>query len=110
MGHVATNRSEQHNEHGAGRPGPGDYFIVCGESFTWYVSTTMAKAIEARLDARRRPRWVTFVDLTGSRVRLRARRIEYVCQCTAEQRTAERAFFRSLKRERKADPSWEDED
>ena len=59
----------------------------------------MAKAIEARLDAKRRPRWVTFVDLTGSRVRLRARRIEYICQCTAEQRTAERAFFRSLKRE-----------
>ena len=104
------NRLGEVFENGAERPGPGDYFVVSGESFTWYVSTAMAKAIEARLDAKPRPRWVTFVDLTGSRVRLRARQIEYICQRTAEQRAAERAFFRSLKRERKADRSWEEEE
>ena len=102
------NRVEEVFEPNAERPGPGDYFVVSGESFTWYVSTAMAKAIEARLDAKPRARWVTFVDLVGSRVRLRIRRIEYICQCTAEQRAAERAFFRSLKRERKGDRSWEE--
>jgi hypothetical protein len=95
-------------EPNAERPGPGDYFIVSGESFTWYVSTAMAKAIEARLGAKPRARWVTFVDLAGSRIRLRARRIEYICQCTADQRAADRAFFRALKRERKGDRSWEE--
>ena len=102
------NRLEEVFEPSGERPGAGDYFIVSGESFTWYVSATMAKAIEARLDAKPRARWVTFVDLVGSRVRLRARRIEYICQSTAEQRAAERAFFRSLKRERKGDRSWEE--
>jgi hypothetical protein len=53
---------------------------------------------------------VKFVDLTGARVRLRTRQIEYVCQCTADQRAAEREFFRSLKQERKADRSWDEED
>jgi hypothetical protein len=57
-----------------------------------------------------RPKWVKFVHLTGARVRLRTRQIEYVCQCTTEQRAVELAFFRSLRRERKPDRSWEEDD
>ena len=102
------NRLEEVFEPSGERPGAGDYFIVSGESFTWYVSARMAKAIEARLDTKPGARWVTFVDLVGARVRLCARRIEYICQCTSEQRAADRAFFRSLKRERKGDRSWEE--
>ena len=88
----------------------GDYFIVSGDSGTWLVSTVMARHIESVLDARPRPRWVRFVDLAGSRVRLRTRGIHYICQSTAEQRAMDRRFSRALVRERKADHSWEDDE
>jgi hypothetical protein len=104
------NRLQELPEDGAARPAADGYFVVSGDCCTWYVSTTMARFIEQCLDARPRPKWVKFVDLTGARVRLRARQIEYVCQCTADQRAAERAFFRSLKRELKADRSWDEDD
>jgi hypothetical protein len=104
------NRVQEPHDDGTARPQAGDYFLVCGEWCTWYVSTAMARFIERCLDARPRPKWVKFVDLTGARVRVRARQIEYICQCTAEQRATERAFFRSLTQERKADRSWDEDD
>src|ERR1041385_9342575 len=52
-------------------PGAGDFFIVSGDCSTWLVSTEMGRFIESILDATPRPRWVKFVDLAGSRVRLR---------------------------------------
>ena len=94
----------------ASRPDAGDYFVVSGENCTWYVSTAMARHIEAMLDAEPPAEWVRFVDLSGSRVRLSVRQIDYVCQCTAEQRAFERNFCRRLRREAKSDRSWgEDE-
>jgi len=104
------NRLQEPFREGAAAPAAGDYFVVSGECCTWYVSVTMARFIEHCLDARPRPKWLKFVDLTGARVRLRVRQVEYLYQCTAEQRAAERAFFRSLKHERKADCSWDEED
>jgi len=92
------------------RPDAGDYFILSGESCTWYVSTAMARFIEATLDAVPRVRWITFVDLAGSRVRLDVRQVEYLCQSTAEQRQRERDFSRALTRERKADRDWSEEE
>lgn len=96
---------EPHEE--AARPAAGDYFVVGGDCGVWYVSTAMARAIDACLGAVPQPRWIAFVDLTGARIRLRTRQIDYLCQCTADQRSAERAFFRSLNQERKADRSWD---
>lgn len=98
----------EEGEHAA--PSAGDYFIVYGEHFCWYVSTAMARLVEDALTAVPPEEWVVFVDLTGSRVRLRTRGIEYVVQCTAEQRAEERRHFRLLKRERKADRSWEEDE
>ena len=91
-------------------PDAGDYFIVSGDCGTWLVSTEMARFIESILDARPRARWVKFVDLAGSRVRLRTRQIEYICQCSAEQRASRREFSRALTRERKADRTWEEDE
>ena len=91
-------------------PGAGDFFIVSGDCSTWLVSTEMARFIESILDASPRPRWVKFVDLAGSRVRLRTRQIEFICQCSAEQRASKREFSRALTRERKADRTWEEDD
>lgn len=103
------NGLREHSEPEAVRPDAGDYFIVSADSSTWYVSTEMARFIEAVLDAEPRTRWVKFVDLSGSRVRLDSRQIEYICQSTAEQRALDREFSRSLTRERKADRSWDEE-
>jgi hypothetical protein len=50
------------------------------------------------------------VDLTGARIRLRTRLIEFIGQSTADQRASERAFHRTLNQERKADRSWDDDD
>jgi hypothetical protein len=104
------NRIQGAFEDGAARSTGGEFFVVSGESSTWYVSTPMARFIEQCLDADPRPKWVRFVDLTGARIRLRTRQIDYICQCTPDQRAAERAFFRSLKQERKSDSSYGEND
>ena len=104
------NRLQEPFEDGAARPDAGEYFVVSGDCGIWYVSTEMVRHIEACLDAVPRPRWVKFVDLSGARVRVRTRQIDYLYQCTADQRAAERTFFRALDQERKADRRWEEDD
>jgi hypothetical protein len=96
------------------RPGqpelPVDYFLVAARFELWYVSREMAQAIEASLSETPAPRWVMFVDLTGARIRVRARLIEYIYQCTAEQRSLARAFYRARKAERKAETDWDEDE
>jgi hypothetical protein len=86
---------------------PVDYFVVATHDELRYVSRVMAQAIEATLCESPAPQWVTFVDLTGARVRMRTRLIEYVQQSRAEQRAAERALYRAREAERKADADSE---
>jgi hypothetical protein len=100
-------RMEEQFQEGADRPRAADHFVVVADDCAWLVSTEMARFIEACLEAEPPPRWVKFVDLTGSRVRVRARLIDAIHQSTADQRAAERAFHRALERERKADRSYE---
>jgi hypothetical protein len=100
-------RMEEQSEEGANRTRAPDHFVVVADDCAWFVSTEMARFIEGCLEAEPPPRWVKFVDLTGSRVRVRARLIDAIHQSTAGQRAAERAFHRALERERKADRSYE---
>lgn len=93
----------------APRPIGVDHFVVSARSETWYVSTEMARHLERCLEDPRID-WVSFVDLKGSRVRLRTREVEYLAQSTAEQRVAERAFHRTMNQERKADRDWSEDD
>ena len=79
------------------------------ENALWYVSTAMVRSIEVSLDHYPVPRWIRFVDLTGARVRLQSRTIEYVAQSTEDQRAIERAFFRARRRERKVDSTFDDD-
>jgi hypothetical protein len=91
------------------QPGlPVDYFLVATSDEAWYVSREMAQGLEAALGETPTPRWVTFVDLTGARVRLRARLIWYVEQSTAEQRAKGRALYRARQAEKKAESGWDD--
>jgi hypothetical protein len=97
-------------EEGHSRIGPAlDHFIVSARSASFFVSTEMAMHIEACLDARKPSKWIRFVDVNGSRIRLRRREIEYLLQSTMEQRAADRAYGRAMRQECKADRNWEDE-
>ncbi|HJQ65160.1 MAG TPA: hypothetical protein VJ816_02230 [Gemmatimonadales bacterium] len=81
----------------------GDFFVVSTEWDTWCVSTEMARHIDACLDADPIPRWVTFVDVTGARVRLRADSVESLTQRSIEQRAIGRRFERQARDERRTD-------
>ncbi len=81
-----------------------EHFVVSSRSAFWYVSTEMARHIEACLDAPERPEWVRFVDIVGARVRIRASELEYVTQSTRAHRAAWRAFRRMLDREEEDEP------
>ena len=103
-------RLRQKEEQEAPRPIGVDHFVVSARSETWYVSTEMARHIEACLDVEHRHVWISFVDLSGARVRVRSREVEYLAQSTADQRAAERAFHRALSRERKVERDWREGD
>ena len=104
------NRLKNREEPSAETPGVGDYFVLDAYGSCWYLSTAMARAVDAELAATPAPEWVTFVDLIGARVRIRAARIESLYQCTAEQRSSQRAFHRRLDLERKAERTWDEDD
>jgi hypothetical protein len=63
-----------------------DHHIVVTTQFSYIVSGVMARHIERELDRRRRPVWVTFVDVSGARVRIRSSVIEGVEQSSLETR------------------------
>jgi hypothetical protein len=103
-------RTKDRFEEGRDPETPVDYFVVSIEADEWYVSREIAQFVEACLDQAPAPEWIAFVDLTGARVRVRARLILSVRQCSAEQRALARAFYRARRREAKADRDWEEDD
>ena len=76
-----------------------EFWVVGTASNSWVVSDVMARHVERSLDAWPRPRWVTFVDLGGSRVRLRTGAVEGVSQSTPETRALWRRFCAERDRE-----------
>ena len=63
-----------------------DHHIVATNDFSYIVSPVMAQHIERELDRRRQPKWITFVDVSGARVRVRASAIEGLEQSSLETR------------------------
>jgi hypothetical protein len=89
----------------------GDYWVIYGDAGMFYVSPETACRVAARLDGWWAPRWVTFADVAGSRVRLRCSDVVAIYESTELQRTRERAFHRARRLEEKSDRRpWEDED
>ncbi len=89
----------------------GDYFVLVTECAWFYLSREVARRVERQLDRLWPPRWITFTDLTGARVRVLASQVQSLCESTSGQRAADRAFRRTLQQEEKADrQSWEDEE
>lgn len=64
---------------------PG-YHVVLTQQFNYVVSTVMARHIEQELDRWPRPRWITFVDVAGGRVKVRPGIIEGLEQSSTETR------------------------
>jgi hypothetical protein len=81
----------------------GDFFVVSTEWDTWCVSTEMARHLDACLDTDPLPHWITFVDVTGARVRLRADSVASLTQRSVEQRALGRRFERLARDERRMD-------
>lgn len=92
------------------RTGPGDYYEVVTEFGTWYVGGETAARIARALDRRWRPRWIKFVDLSGSRAWLRTSGIEAVSESTERQRTQDRTFRYRMRKESRANRRWDDEE
>ena len=55
-----------------------DHHIVATSAFDYIVSTLMAKHIEQELDRGRRCKWITFVDVSGARIRILTSSIESI--------------------------------
>ena len=92
------------------RPGPGDYYMVVAQFSTWYVSPETAARMGRALDRRWRPRWMKFVDLTGSRAWVRTDSIECISESTEAQRTQDRQFNYLRRKEERTDRRWDDEE
>ncbi len=101
---------EQEGRSEAPQPLGVDHFVLDTRANCWNISTVMARHVERCLDADPRPFWITFVDLAGSRIRIRSQDVESLSQSTADQRAAARALCRGWTQERKADRNWSDED
>lgn len=95
------------NEQDRGPPGEAQeadaYFVVDSANDRWLVSGVMARHIEQMLDREPVPGWITFVDLFGARIRVRAVVIQSVAQSTGDQRAASRALSRRMGMEQDSD-------
>src|SRR6266480_2038588 len=69
-----------------------EYHLVVMRECCHPVSTVMARHIERQLERWPRPRWVTFVDLSGACIRVRAGAIEGLEHSTPETRELWRRF------------------
>lgn len=88
----------------------GDYWVIYGEAGMFYVGAETAAEVARRLARWWSARWITFVDISGSRVRLRGREVQAVYESTQLQRTRDRAFHRARQLEDASDRRpWDDD-
>ena len=87
----------------------GDFFVVAGEFGAACVTRETAERIEAVLDRRDVPAWITFEDRVGSRLRVRTALIRSIGESTAAQRAADRRLERARRHEEEQDRRpWEE--
>jgi hypothetical protein len=97
---------ERSEEHERIPPEAGDYFVIQARDSSWFfVSTVMARAIDRKLKRFFQPRWITFVDLSGGRIRLRTDDIMSIVQSTpnSASQTARSERFGVRRRRRMAE-------
>ncbi|HWC73342.1 MAG TPA: hypothetical protein VG454_05330 [Gemmatimonadales bacterium] len=77
---------------------PG-YHVVLTPQFDYIVSTVMARHIECELERWPRPRWITFVDVAGGRVKIKSQTIEGLAQSSTETRELWRLWRKQREKE-----------
>jgi hypothetical protein len=88
-----------------------DFYVILSELGIWYVSSEAAVRVGAMLDRGWRcPRWVKFVDVSGSRVWLRASSIESIYECNTLTRSRAREFNYQRRQESREQRHWEDDE
>ena len=104
------NRLKDYFQEAEPEPPADNFYVIAGDCGYFYVSPETAARLERCLDRVWLPRWVTFTDLSGSRVRVIARHIHRIFESTVAQRAYEREFDRARKLEEKADRRpWEED-
>jgi hypothetical protein len=108
---MVINRLKDYFAEPEGRPPEEEFYIVSGDAGYFFVARETAQRIAQDLARRRPPRWIVFRDLAGSEIRVRPRKIDVVCESTAEQRAHDRAFNRARKAEDERDRRlWDEEE
>jgi len=89
-------------------PRYAEYFVLASYAGDWMISRRMAEFVEEELNRWPRRRWITFVDVLGARVRLRAEMIKAVRQSSPLIRGEWRRFKAERLEEAPDEPSdWE---
>jgi hypothetical protein len=79
-----------------------EYWMVRTARCAWPVSRVMAQHVEREAARRWRRRWLTFVDITGARIRIRTDAVMVVEQSAPEHRAEWRAWCDQLDAENEA--------
>lgn len=91
------------------QPVARDYWIVRCYGGTYHVRAMVAESLQRTLRRRWLTRWVEFVDISGSLIRIRAAEVRGLIECTAQQRAIDRRHARFLEQEEKANEKpWEE--
>lgn len=89
-------------------PRYGEYFVLESAAGDWMISCEMVRFVERELDRWPRRRWIRFVDVLGSRVRLRRDLIRALRQSSVEIRAEWRRFKDERQKESQDEPSdWD---
>jgi hypothetical protein len=97
------NRIQHLLDERAESPLNGDYFVVAGEFGQVFVARETACRLRTLLTRTFSPRWIGFRTITGSLTFVRARHVNTIIECTAEQRATARQFWRAREAEENAD-------
>lgn len=73
-----------------------EYWMVRTSRCAWPVSRVMAQHVEREVARRWPRRWLTFVDITGARIRIRTDAVMVVEQSAPEHRAEWRAWCDQL--------------
>jgi len=92
---------------GRGRGPPEEYFVLVAGRVGLRVSPETAAEVMRQVTRRFPPRWLAFVDVDGSRVRVRTSLVGQIIESTALQRQRMREFDRARIREEDSDEGEE---
>jgi len=104
---MGTSRMDEFKQ-GRGRGPPEDFFVVVAGRVGIRVSPETAAEVMRKIARRFPPRWLAFVDLDGSRVRVRTSLVGQILESTALQRQRWREFDRARTAEETADSDEEE--